>query len=103
VSTQAWIFLVGLRVLDLGALLVWLVWFFKLRDEPDDGEDDGGGGGPPVQPTTPPRGPHDGVPLPDAGPWPVRLRDHTARRPGPARRRAPVRHGAPARGCPAKR
>jgi hypothetical protein len=90
VSTQAWIFLVGLRVLDLGALVVWLVWFFKLRDEPDDGEDEGGGG-PPVEPPTPSCGPHDGVPLPDAGPWPVRLRDHASRAPARPLRRCPER------------
>ena len=34
--------MVGLRVFDIGALVVWLVWFFKLRDD----EDDEGGGGP---------------------------------------------------------
>ena len=50
--------MVGLRVFDIGALVVWLVWFFKLRDD----EDDEGGGGP-------------GGPGPRAG-----------RRPSPARR-----------------
>ena len=37
--------MVGLRVFDIGALVVWLVWFFKLRDDEDD-EGGGGGGGP---------------------------------------------------------
>ena len=50
--------MVGLRVFDIGALIVWLVWFFKLRDDEDD--DGGGGGG-----RGPDRGP-DGAPLPDA-------------------------------------
>ena len=55
--------MVGLRVFDIGALIVWLVWFFKLRDD----EDDEGGGGPgrpgpaagPMRPS-----------VPDADPWP---------------------------------
>ena len=41
-TLTGWIFMVGLRVFDIGALIVWLVWFFKLRDD----EDDEGGGGP---------------------------------------------------------
>ena len=61
--------MVGLRVFDIGALIVWLVWFFKLRDDDDD--DGGGGGG-----RGPDRGPDGGPPLPDAGPWPRRRRDH---------------------------
>src|SRR4051794_9695401 len=58
--------MVGLRVFDIGALVVWLVWFFKLRDDEDDegGGGPGGGGG----------GPDGGPPLPDAGPWPRRRR-----------------------------
>jgi hypothetical protein len=102
VSTQAWIFLVGLRVLDLGALLGWLVWFVKLRHEPDDGEDpgSGGGGGPTARPPDRPVGPFDGVPLPDAGPWPVRLRDHGTPRRAASRplRGVPARHRTPVRG-----
>jgi hypothetical protein len=42
-STSGWIFMIGFRVLDVGLLVVWLVWFFRLRDD-DDSE--GGGGGP---------------------------------------------------------
>src|SRR4029079_2248263 len=42
-STEGWIFMVGFRVLDVGLLVVWLVWFFRLRDDDDS---DGGGGGP---------------------------------------------------------
>src|SRR6185437_8632682 len=57
VSLEGWIFMVGLRVFDVGALVVWLVWFFRLRDDDDDGEDDGrrgkGGGSEPEEPTGP--------------------------------------------------
>ena len=61
--------MVGLRVFDIGALVVWLVWFFSQRDDEDD-EGGGGGGGPG-------KGPQDGgPPLPDADPWPQRRRDH---------------------------
>src|SRR3954449_12794344 len=68
--------MVGLRVFDIGALVVWLVWFFRQRDD----EDDEGGGGP----GGPGRGgdPDGGPPLPDAHPWPER-------RPGHLRGRAP--------------
>ena len=33
--------MVGLRVFDVGALIVWLVWFFRLRDDDDDDDDFG--------------------------------------------------------------
>ena len=75
-STEAWIFMVGLRVFDVGALVVWLVWFFRLRDEDDD-ED--GGDGPGNDRTRPrsPKAPAGRDPAADADPWPTRLRDHT--------------------------
>jgi len=99
-TTEAWIFMVGLRVFDVGALIVWLVWFFRLRDEDDD--DDGGDG--PGNDRTPPGEPEgpggDGIPLPDADPWPTRRRDHAGdRRPArqPARRSLPHREPDPAR------
>jgi hypothetical protein len=105
VTLEGWIFMVGLRVFDVGALIVWLVWFFKLRDDDDDGGDDGrGGGGDAPQP--PPGGDGPGglkLPLPDARPWPNRRRDHAGDRgrpPAPQRRRgvpAPVPARAPAR------
>ena len=34
-STEGWIFMIGFRVLDVGLLVVWLVWFFRLRDDDD--------------------------------------------------------------------
>jgi hypothetical protein len=74
VSLEAWIFMVGLRVFDIGALIIWLVWFFRLRDD-DDGDDDDLRGGDGV-PEPPPPGPQLDVPLPDAEPWPRRRRDH---------------------------
>ena len=43
--------MVGLRVFDVGALIVWLVWFFRLRDDDgDDGDDFRGGAGEPDEP-----------------------------------------------------
>jgi hypothetical protein len=72
-------------------MIVWLVWFMRQRDEPDDWSDwdDPGGEDPPERPDGP-RGPGIEVPLPDAGPWPVRLRDHTDAG-SPGHRRAPAR------------
>ena len=47
-TLTGWIFMVGLRVFDIGALVVWLVWFFRQRDDEDDegGGGSGGAGGP---------------------------------------------------------
>jgi len=97
VTLEGWIFMVGLRVFDVGALIVWLVWFYRRRDADDDawGQDDGPG----PEPAAPePPGPKPGgleLPLPDAAPWPTRRRDHTGDLPTrtpPARRRtAPTR------------
>jgi hypothetical protein len=92
VSAQGWIFLVGLRVFDLGGMLIWLVWFFRHNGGTDDREDDGGGGGGGSLPPDPPKpgGPGLDLPIADAGPWPTRLRDHgSARRPAPSPRVSP--------------
>jgi hypothetical protein len=84
VSTEAWIFVVGFRVFDVGLLIVWMIWFFRLRDDEDDPpEDDDGGGGP--EPGSRPEGPGGGggMPLPDGrfAPGRARLRDsHRSRR-----------------------
>ena len=78
-----------------------------LRDRPEappqsDGGSGGGGGRRPPQPWTPPTGPGGGLPLPDADPATVRLRDHQRladHQPRPERRpahepgRQPVRTG----------
>ena len=95
--------MVGLRVFDIGALIVWLIWFFKLRDDDGDDDDFRGGDGDSPRPDPTPSGPGGlGLPLPDADPWPVRRRDHggdrhatppTPRRgvPEPVPARAPVK------------
>jgi hypothetical protein len=93
VTLEGWIFMVGLRVFDVGALVVWLIWFFRLRDDDDDdGEDFRRGDGDPGEPDSP-KGPGGlKLPLPDAAPWHARRRDHAGDRhvaPEPARRRAP--------------
>ena len=77
-SLEGWIFMVGLRVFDVGGLIIWLVWFFKLRDDDDDDDDDGPGGSGPPEPDAPQPSPRGGLPLPlpDAEPWPARRRDH---------------------------
>ena len=103
VSLEGWIFMVGLRVFDVGALIIWLVWFFRLRD--DDADDDGddfrrGDDDPEPEPRG---GPGLDLPLPDSAPWPARRRDHGGdrdpARPAPRRapRPAPVPAGKPER------
>ena len=102
-SLEGWIFMVGLRVIDLGALAVWLIWFYRQCDQEDDepgGDDfrrsDDQDDQPPVPPSS---GGGLGVPLPDAAPWPTRRREHGDRIPTarPARRqpaepdRTPIR------------
>ncbi len=34
-SLAGWIFLVGMRVFDLGGMIVWLVWYFRQREDDD--------------------------------------------------------------------
>lgn len=86
--------MVGLRVLDVGGLLVWLVWFSRLRDPDDEIDDDGPGGEPEPPSQWPPPVPGDRLPLPDAEPWPRRRRDHAGDREPSA---APGRRGRPRR------
>lgn len=102
--------MVGLRVFDVGALIVWLVWFFKLRDDDDDDPSDGDDfrGGDDREPREPPSpvGPPDlELPKPDADPWPARRRDHGGdRRPASAPARPPaIPRRVPARRVPAQR
>jgi hypothetical protein len=80
--------MVGFRVFDVGLLIVWLIWFFRLRDDGDDshGEDGGGGEGPGPRPGKDGPG-GDGIRLP-LGRWHL----------GNGRDRS---HGGPAR--PARR
>jgi hypothetical protein len=104
VTLEGWIFMVGLRVFDIGALVVWLVWFFRLRDDDDDSDGGHGGGGntpEPEQPNGPPGGLR--LPLADSKPWPSRRRDHLGDlRPAPPSRRRGVPEPVPAR-APIKR
>jgi len=84
-TTEGWIFMVGFRIFDVGLLIVWLIWFFRLRDDEDEspGDDGGGGGGP--EPTPGRDGPGgDGLRLPLG-----RVR--------PAKRRSREHSGAPSR------
>ncbi len=85
--------MVGIRVLDVGGLVAWLVWFSRQRgDQPNPGDDGDGGPGSP-SPQWPPPVPGSAIPLPDGAPWPHRRRDHVGDREPvpPARRRAPRR------------
>jgi hypothetical protein len=95
-SLEGWIFMIGLRVFDVGGLVLWLVWFIKLREDDDDGEDDGRGGSGPRRPDLPPPDPGDLIfPKSDAAPWRRRRRDHNGdREPAPLPRR--TRTPAPA-------
>src|SRR6185312_10371199 len=95
--------MVGLRVFDIGALIVWLVWFFRLRDDDDGGDDFRGGSDGDTPAPEGPRGPGGlQLPLPDSAPWHSRRRDHHGDldTPAPSRRRAP--EPVPAR-APVKR
>jgi hypothetical protein len=99
VSTEGWIFMVGFRVFDVGLLIVWLVWFFRLRDDDDSSEDDGpGGGGPQPTPSDGPGGGGLRLPLGPAAQGRRRVRDHRAPVGWPRRRGAePLPRPVPAR------
>ena len=89
--------MVGLRVFDVGALVVWLVWFFRLRDDDDDEDFDRGhgDGSEPEEPCGP-----GGLrlPLPESQPWHARRRDgHGDRRGAPATTRRETPHRVPRR------
>jgi hypothetical protein len=111
-STQGWIFIVAFRLLDVGLLVLFLVWFFRLRDDGDDADDDGPGGGGGDSP--PDRGGPGGgglrIPLRDVRPG-RRVRDHARparrlRRRGPEQpvpRPLPARVRQPAAPTPAHR
>lgn len=93
--------MVGFRVFDVGLLILWLVWFFRLRDDGDDlPDDDGPGGGGPDPGPDQGGGGGGGLRLPlgraRGGP---RTRDHGPRWPQPVRRGGapPVPHPLPAR------
>jgi hypothetical protein len=100
VSAEGWIFVVGFRIFDVGLLVIWLVWFFRLRDDDAGPNDDGGddGGGPPVHPPEPSGGGGLGLLLPGTLRAERRLRDHSPqRKPGRRSRGEPLRRPQPAR------
>lgn len=86
--------MVGFRVFDVGLLLAWLVWFYRLReDDPPAQEDGGDGGGGSPTPDRPHSGPGGGGLKLPLGRWPVageRARDgHRPSRTVSRRRHAP--------------
>jgi len=100
VSAEGWIFVVGFRIFDVGLLLIWLIWFFRLRDDDAGPNDEGGddGGGPPVHPPEPSGSGGLGLLLPGTLRAGRRLRDHSRPpKPGGRRRGEPLRRPAPAR------
>ena len=93
--------MIGFRVFDVGLLVIWLIWFFRLRSDDDDPpEDEGGGGGGPGPADDSGPGGGGGMPLPGENAtrrW-RRTRDgHRPRRPLPRRGVEPIPHPAPAR------
>jgi hypothetical protein len=102
-TTEGWIFMVGFRVFDVGLLVLWLIWFFRLRDDgeepPDEDGRGGGGGGPDPSPAAGPGGGGLRLPLGRARPGGPRIRGHTPLRRRPRRRGAepPVPQPLPAR------
>ena len=91
--------MVGFRVFDVGLLIVWLVWFFRLRDDDDSSEDEGpGGGGPGPTPSDGPGGGGLRLPLGPARQGGRRVRDHSGLGRLPRRRGAePLPRPVPAR------
>lgn len=106
-GTELILLVAGLHLLGMalaGVLIIAVVRGEDTRESPrPDGDDSGGSDR--LPPRTPVRPRDGGLPLPDARPAPVRLRDHTRladllppapRRPAHAPEREPAR--APARG-----
>jgi len=103
--------MVGFRVFDVGLLIVWLVWFFRLRDDGSDPPDDEGGGwdgGSETDPRPAPGGGGTGLPTGRVGPGRRRVREGYRTPPTRLPRRGvpPARTPLPARvrspGSPAK-
>ena len=94
ISTEGWIFMVGFRVFDVGLLILWLVWFFRLRDDDDDQTDDGvPAAAAPARSATTARRAGAACAAAAAGPAPARPLPGAAV-PAPARRRADAAHAA---------
>jgi hypothetical protein len=92
-STEGWIFMVGFRVFDVGLLIAWLIWFFRLREDgpdiPDDGEGGGGGGDAPRP--RPRKGPGGGGLRLPTGRWPAGWRRRDGHKPRRTRHERPGR------------
>ena len=95
--------MVGFRVFDVGLLIVWLIWFFRLREDDDDSRGDDGGGGEGPDPTPGKDGPGGDwlrLPLGRVRPADRRARDGHTPPSAPQRRRGserPVPGPVPAR------
>ena len=98
-STEGWIFMIGFRVLDVGLLVVWLIWFFRLRDDDDsDGGGGPGGEGPGPEPSGGPGGGGLRLPLGRVRAGGQRMRDHVRpKRRVPRRGSEPLPAPSPAR------
>jgi hypothetical protein len=75
----AWIFVIGVNMLPfllIPAVMLIPGYLFRGQDPPPPDDRDGGPGGPPREPRDSPDRPRDGLPLPDAEPARVRVRDH---------------------------
>jgi hypothetical protein len=78
-DAQLMLMIAGMHL--LGLVVAAALLLPALRDRPEagpgsDGGSDGGGGHGPPHPSAPSTGPGGGLPLPDALPASVRLRDH---------------------------
>jgi hypothetical protein len=105
---QLLLVIAGMHLLGLGCVAALMIWAFRQGDgdagwRSDTGRDDGWGNKP-LRPTMPSGRPRGGIPLPDAEPPAVRLRDHRKlpevlprpqRRPVREPERAPRRVPAP--------
>jgi hypothetical protein len=107
-EAQLMLMIAGMHLLGLVCVAVLIIPALRegpgLPPNPDGGSDDGGGWGPKSPPKSP-DSPRGGIPLPDAVPAAVRLRDHgrladrhrpRERRPSREPIRKPVRAKSPA-------
>jgi hypothetical protein len=104
-EAQLMLMIAGMHLLGLVCVAVLIIPALRegpgMPPKPDGGSDDGGGWGP-KRPPKSPDSPRGGIPLPDAIPAAVRLRDHTRladhhrsreRRPAREPSRRPIRVG----------
>jgi hypothetical protein len=70
----------ALGLVALPVLMLVPALLYRRSGPSSDSDEDGGEGQGPDAPSSPPLGPHGGIPLPDAEPANLRLRDHDAAR-----------------------